>query len=116
MRRLSVCLLACIALSACLGARAKVKHPEIAHDVTSLTLVGQFSFPANSRYPPVLGLPFGGISGLATRNEGLELYGISDAQMGGQVYGFDLTLPGSDPNSMRVHPISMFALAHVAGR
>ena len=90
MRRLSVCLLASLALSSCLGARAKVTHPEVAHDVTSLTLVGQVSFPLNSRYPPVLGLPFGGVSGLATRNEGLELYGISDAQMGGQVAFVDL--------------------------
>jgi hypothetical protein len=115
VRRLSACLLSCLALSSCLGAGAKVKHPEVAHDVTTLTLVGQFSFPPNSRYPPVLGLPFGGISGLTTRNGGLELYGISDAQMGGQVYGFDLTLPGRDPNSMRVHPISMFALAMSPG-
>ena len=115
MRRLSLCLLACVALSSCLGAGAKIKHPEVALDVTSLTLVGQFSFPPNSRYPPILGLPFGGISGLTSRNAGQELYGISDAQMGGRVYRFELTLPGSDPGSMAVHPLTMFALAMSPG-
>ena len=115
MRRLSFCLLACFALTSCLGAGAKVRRPEIAHDVTSLTLVGQFSFPANSRYPPILGLPFGGISGLTSRSGGHELYGISDAQMGGRVYRFELTLPGNDPGSMRVLPLTMFALAMSPG-
>ena len=46
--------------------------------------MGQFSFPSLGRFPPVIGLPFGGISGLATRDEGREIDGISDAQMGGQ--------------------------------
>jgi hypothetical protein len=59
----------------------------------ALTLAGQFSIPAGQRFPPVMGLPFGGISGLvsnSTRTSGRQLYGISDAQRGGRIYRFSL--------------------------
>jgi 3-phytase/alkaline phosphatase D len=115
VRRLCSVLLISVAVSSCLGAGASIKRPEIARDVTSLTLVGQFSFPVNIRYPPILGLPFGGISGLTSHNEGHELYGISDAQTGGRIYKFELTPPESDPGSMRVQLTRTFALAMSPG-
>jgi glycerophosphoryl diester phosphodiesterase len=76
--------------------------------VTRLVLVGQFSIPPLGRFPPVVGLPFGGISGLTTRDEGREIFGISDAPLGGRIYGFALEDPGG---SLRVTTISGVALS-----
>lgn len=90
MRRLSIVLLAALVAASCLGLRPTIDHPEIPRELTTLTLVGQFSIPALGRFPPVMGLPFGGISGLTTRDAGREVYGISDAPQGGRIYRFAL--------------------------
>lgn len=80
--------------------------------MTTLTLVGQFSIPALGRFPPVVGLPFGGISGLTTRDAGRELYGISDARRGGRIYQFALDgLEGSP----RVTTTSVVSLSMAPG-
>ena len=64
--------------------------------MTTLTLAGQFSIPALGRFPPVSGLPFGGVSGLTTNDGGRVLYGISDARLGGRIYQFGIAdLDGS---------------------
>jgi phytase-like protein len=65
------------------------RGPVPAADLSSIALVGQFSMPPLQRVPPTLGLPFGGISGLApgpALPAGTEIYGISDAQHGGRIY------------------------------
>ena len=93
MRRPLLVLLTCLLVASCLGQRLRINHPEYPASVTTLTLVGQFSIAANTRFPPVVGLPFGGISGLTTRNEGREIYGISDAPLGGRIHGFSLVDP-----------------------
>jgi hypothetical protein len=92
VRRLFSVLTSLVAAS-CLGGPSRIKHPEIPRDVTTLTLVGQFSIPPLGRFPPIMGLPFGGISGLTTGNEGREIYGISDARGGSRIYQFELENP-----------------------
>jgi 3-phytase/alkaline phosphatase D len=74
----------------------------------TLTLVGQFSIPALGRFPPVVGLPFGGISSLTARDDGREIYGISDARLGGRVYRFALEDPGG---TLKVITLSGLALS-----
>ena len=59
--------------------------PRVPSDVTTLQLMGQFSIAPLGRFPPGIGLPFGGISGLARESEA-EMLGISDAQRGGRIY------------------------------
>jgi hypothetical protein len=80
--------------------------------VTTLTLVGQFSLPAESRFPPVMGLPFGGLSGLTTRDAGREILGISDAKQGGRVYQFELEDPAG---TLRVATLNAVPLAMAPG-
>ena len=74
--------------------------------------MGQFSLPAESRFPPVMGLPFGGLSGLTTRDAGREILGISDAQQGGRVYQFGLEDPGG---TLRVATLNAVALGMAPG-
>jgi 3-phytase len=84
---------------ACSGVR--VALPELAGAATpSMTLAGQFSIPSGQRIPPISGLPFGGISGLAQNPLAPgELFGISDAQRGGRVYRFTL---GTDGPTLKI--------------
>jgi hypothetical protein len=112
VRRLFAVLLPAFVAVSCLGYRPQVTHPELPQDVTALTLAGQFSIRALTRFPPVMGLPFGGISGLASRGAGTELYGISDAQQGGRIYRFSLDGVGG---SLRVNTLSAVSLAMAPG-
>jgi 3-phytase len=106
VRKLCVALLLLsLSTSACLGRRG-IKHPELPSQVNKLTLIGQFSIPALTRFPPVYGLPFGGISGLTSHNEGRDIYGISDAQHGGRIYRFAI----ADGNELSLTTVSGTAL------
>jgi hypothetical protein len=109
VRRLVTSLLASFAAASCLGQRPSIKHPELPQQVTRVTLAGQFSIRPLQQFPPVLGLPFGGISGLTTRDEGREVYGISDAQQGGRIYRFGLDGLGGvfRVDTLSVVPLSM---------
>jgi hypothetical protein len=88
MRRLAVIFLPLLVTVSCLGRRPEIEHPEAPADVAALALAGQFSIPSLGRFPPVMGLPFGGISGLTAHEGGRELVGISDARFGGRLYTF----------------------------
>jgi hypothetical protein len=112
VRRLFFVLVMSLAAASCLFDRPRIKHPELPRDVTSLTLVGQFSIPSLGRFPPVMGLPFGGISGLTTRDAGREIYGISDARGGGRIYRFALENPGG---ALRVETLSTVSLEMAPG-
>ena len=59
-----------------------------------------------------MGLPFGGISGLTTRDEGREIYGISDAQKGGRIYRFALDDAGG---ALRIETLTVVSLAMAPG-
>ena len=107
MRRLSLLLLTSIAAAACLGGRPQVRHPEVPREITSLTLAGQFSIPALGRFPPVSGLPFGGVSGLTTSDDGRVLYGISDARLGGRIYQFGIGDPGGSLQVTTLNGVSL---------
>jgi len=111
VRRLFIILLTSIVAVSCLGQRS-IKHPERPQEVTTLTLAGQFSIRALTRFPPVIGLPFGGISGLTSRDAGREIYGISDAQLGGRIYRFALEGLGG---SLRVDTLSVVSLSMAPG-
>jgi 3-phytase len=80
--------------------------PELAGPAApALALAGQFSIPSGARIPPIVGLPFGGISGLAQNPAAPhELFGISDAQHGGRVYRFTLRTDGSGLNVSVAEP------------
>jgi hypothetical protein len=88
MRRLSSVLVLSTLLAGCLLKRPTLDGPRIPHEVATLTLAGQFSFPPGERFPVELGLPFGGISGLVSNANGSEWLGISDARVGGRIYSF----------------------------
>jgi hypothetical protein len=111
VRRLFITLLTSFVALSCLGQRP-IKHPERPQDVATLTLAGQFSIRALTRFPPVIGLPFGGISGLTSRDAGREIYGISDAQLGGRIYRFALEGLGG---SLRVDTLSVVSLSMAPG-
>jgi hypothetical protein len=96
-----------MAAAACLAGRPKVKHPEVPPDVTTLTLAGQFSIPPLERFPPVSGLPFGGVSGLTTSDDGRLLYGISDARLGGRIYQFAVGDPGGTLQVTTLRAVSL---------
>ena len=76
-------------------------------DVTTLTLVGQFSIPPLTRYPPGTGPVFGGISGLTAGTSPSEIFGLSDAHMGGRIYRFSLT---GLPDAFKVSTIQLIPL------
>src|SRR5262249_3727218 len=106
VRRLSVFLCSTLAAS-CFGPRLAVTRPEYPRQISTLTLVGQFSIPALQRIPPQLGLVFGGISGLSPEPGGGGLFGVSDANVGGRVYRLSVQGLGGD---LRVTPTDFIAL------
>jgi hypothetical protein len=98
------------AACACTRVVDVVDRPAIPRDPSRLTLAGQFSFPALGRFPAVIGLPFGGISGLAAMAAGTEIFGISDDNQGSRVYRFRLA--GED-TSFRVERVGLIPLEAV---
>jgi hypothetical protein len=59
---------------------------------TALQLAGEFDIPSLTRFPPGIGLRFGGISGLTPAADGRELLGVSDDSTGVRVYRFEVQL------------------------
>jgi 3-phytase len=104
--------MAAIPLSACLLNRGSVR-PEIPRDIKSLTLVGQHSIAPLKLFPPGIGIPFGGISGMALDNGG-TLLGVSDAQRGGRIYQF--AIEGWGTSSLRIAPYGLVAMEATKGR
>jgi len=112
VRRLLTVLAAATAAVSCLGSGPRIAHPEFPNAVTTLSLAGQFSMPPLERFPPVIGLPFGGISGLTAASGGRILYGISDAQQGGRLYTFEVDASGP---ALRVHTLDVISLGMAPG-
>jgi Esterase-like activity of phytase len=111
VRRVALFLLV-LSVAAC-GLRPAPKPAEVPRAINKLTLVAQYSIPPLGRFPPGIGLPFGGVSGLTTRRAGTELFGISDAQHGGRVYRFAVDGEGA---SFRVTPTNIIPLEGLPGR
>jgi hypothetical protein len=76
-------------------------------DVTTLTLVGQYSIPPLTRYPPSFGPYFGGISGLTSGGASDELLGVTDAHLGGRIYRFAIR---GLPHAMTVATLQLIPL------
>jgi Esterase-like activity of phytase len=98
-------------LTACLGVRGPANHPGVPSEITTLTLVGQFSIPPLGRFPPTMGLPFGGISALAKVSE-QDLLGISDDRFGGRLFRFRFANVGG---ALHVETIGIVPLEIAAG-
>ncbi len=105
-------LIVALSLSAC-GFLPAPRRPEVPQAINKLTLLAQYSIPSGGRYPPGYGLPFGGISGITTRQTGTELFGVSDAQHGGRVYRLALEGGGA---SFSVAPTALITLQAQPGR
>ena len=105
-RSLLLVLLSSSALSGCAGS-THIRRPEAPRAVASLTLDGQFSIAPLGRYPPITGLPFGGISALAPAGDGTEIFGLSDARRGGRIYRFFVEGTGG---SMKVTTTAVISL------
>jgi hypothetical protein len=72
----------------------------------ALTLAGEFNIPPLGRFPAKVGLPFGGLSGLAPVGEGVYL-AVCDERDGARVYRLRVTGEG---NNLRVTPEAVIAL------
>jgi hypothetical protein len=111
VRRIALSLT--ITLVCACGLRPQPRPPQIPRAVGSLTLIGQYSIASGQRIPQIIGLPFGGISGLATRGGGTDLWGVSDAQQGGRIYQFAFEGLGTQ---LRVAPSQAVFLQGAPGR
>lgn len=101
-----------LALPACAPAPDPVVRPEAPDRIAAVSLAGQFSIPPLQRFPTRFGLHFGGISGLAARERGEELLGISDDHDGVRVYRFRIS---GDGPAFRVDVVGQIPLDAVAG-
>lgn len=72
----------------------------------TLALAGEFHIPSGGRFPPVIGLPFGGLSGLAPFGDG-RWFAICDERDGGRMYRLRIT--GEGP-SFQVTPEEVIGL------
>jgi hypothetical protein len=105
-------LLCALVVTGCAGLRPGAADRGAPIDIRSLTLVGQFSIPPLTKYPPLIGLSFGGLSGLARRGSDGALLAISDAQRGGRIYRFETDGLGG---SLRVTPVDVIPLEIAPG-
>lgn len=90
MRRSCGVLVLLVVLS-CVRTPPAVLRPPVPGRIAALHLVGESSLPPLERFPPTIGLLFGGISGLAALSGGASLLGISDDRPGTRVYRFRVT-------------------------
>lgn len=87
-----IAIAAAAAVAACTAARVPV--PDARFGPGALQLAGQFSIPALTRFPPVVGLQFGGISGLAPARVPGEYVAVCDERLGSRVYRIRLSGEG----------------------
>jgi hypothetical protein len=88
-----VAIAAAAAVAACTAAR--IPAPDAGFGPGALQLAGQFSIPPLTRLPPVVGLQFGGISGLAPANLPGEYVAVCDERLGSRVYRMRLSGEGA---------------------
>lgn len=95
------------------GCTARAPLPDAATLMpASLQLTGQFSIPALTLFPPVSGVRFGGLSGLAPTATAGEFLAACDTHLGSRVFRIRLT--GEGP-SFRADPLATIPL-EVGGR
>ena len=96
-----------LAAAGCGTPREVVSRPNAPAASTTLSLQGQFSIVARTRYPDATGLLFGGISSITAVAGGKELLGLSDDRGGSRVYRFGLsgTGPAFKVDTLEVIPL-----------
>ena len=99
-----VFLLVCGVLAACGGSTRLTVPADLEPD--SLRLAGEFNIPPGGRFPPIVGLPFGGLSGLAPLPDG-RYVAVCDERDGARVYRLRITGEG---RTLRAEPEDIVAL------
>jgi hypothetical protein len=94
-------------LVSCVIARREGRSISLPPDPAKVEVVGQFSIAPLGRFPPGIGLRFGGVSSLATVPGSHDLIGVSDDHSGSRAYRFSVS--GSDA-SFQVTPTDVIAL------
>ena len=92
-----------------------VTRPDGPADPVTLSLRGQFSIVARTRYPDTTGLLFGGISSITAVAEGKELLGLSDDRRGSRVYRFALSGTGPEFKVETLEVIQLGAVPPAVG-
>ncbi len=113
-RRLAVALVS-IAAASCGTPRDIVSRPDGPAGPVSLSLRGQFSIVAQTRYPEITGLLFGGISSISAIAGGKELLGLSDDRRDSRVYRFALSGTGPEFKVEMLDVIQLSALPPSVG-
>ena len=104
-------LLGATLAAACVRPPDVIDRPDPPDDPVRFVLAGQFGIRPLGRFPPGIGLQFGGISGLAATAGGAELLGISDDRTGLRVYRFRISGEGQ---GFRVETIDQIPLDSVS--
>ena len=91
MRAIAIATAAAVCV-ACAAVSTPLPEPNIAPG--TVQLAGQFSIPPLTRFPPIVGTMFGGISGLAPADVPGELLAVSDESTGSRVYRIRLAGEG----------------------
>ena len=102
-RSLALTALAASAAS-CVIPRPDGRHVTLPSDSSVVTVAGQFSIAPLGRFPPGIGLRFGGVSSLSAIGDGQEMIGVSDDRDGSRAYRFRLSGSGE---SFQVAPVDM---------
>jgi 3-phytase len=109
----TTCLIVVAIAAGCIWRGRPAFAPKPPSAVGTVTFAGEFSLPPLDRFPPLIGLPFCGISGLAPANPATSaLWGISDARDGGRIYQLDIQFSGG---ALRVIPSNLVPLEMTMG-
>lgn len=101
----SIAIVAATVVVACTAARNPL--PEAQIDQAAPRLAGQYSIPLLTRFPPIVGTLFGGISGLAPSAAPGELLALSDDSEGPRVYRMRVS---GEEAAFRAEPLAIIPL------
>ena len=104
-RSLALTVLAA-SVASCVILSRDTRHVTLPSDSSEVTVAGQFSIAPLGRFPPGIGLRFGGVSSLSAIGGGQEMIGVSDDRDGTRAYRFRLSGSGE---SFQVAPVDMIS-------
>lgn len=99
-------------LVSCVIPRREGRSIALSPDPVKVEVVAQFNIPPLGRFPPGIGLRFGGVSSLATVPGSHDLIGVSDDHSGNRAYRFAISGSGA---SFRVTPTEVIVLERPSG-
>jgi len=91
-------------LASCMILRHGTRRIALPPDPVTAEVAGQFSIAPLGRFPPGIGLRFGGVSSLSAIPGGHEMIGVSDDRTGSRAYRFNLSGSGA---SFQVTPTNV---------